>query len=88
MHLNVKALSELKNGKTPGIDSLPTDFYKCLWLSIQKHVTNAIHYTFLNGEMSTSQKLGIITLIPKKDKDRLYLKTGGQFHYKSIILRD
>ena len=34
----------------------------------------AFNYAFENGEMSISQKCGIISPIPKKDKDKKYLK--------------
>ena len=37
-------------------------------------MTEAIKYSFENGQLSTSQRLGILTLIPKKDKDRLLLR--------------
>jgi hypothetical protein len=67
-------LNVLKNGKTPGIDGLPPEFNKFFWNSINEHLINAMNYTFETGEMSSSQRLGIITLIPKKDKDRLFLK--------------
>ena len=69
-----KILKVMKNGKTPGIDGLPPEFYKFFWPLIQDHVVNALNYTYKTGEMSTSQRLGVITLIPKKDKDRTQLK--------------
>ena len=34
----------------------------------------AIEYTFNNNQLGISQKQGIITLLPKKDKDTLQLK--------------
>ncbi len=58
-------LKKLKNGKTPGIDGLPPDFYKFFWSELNEYLVNAINYAFKNGELSTSQKIGI-TLIPKK----------------------
>ncbi len=70
----IACLKKLKNGKTPGIDGLPQDFYKFFWSELNEYLVNAINYAFKNGELSTSQKIGIITLIPKKDKDRLLLK--------------
>ena len=69
-----KALKKLKNGKTPGIDGLPPEFYKFFWPSIKSHVVESINYSFTTGEMSVNQRLGIITLIPKKDKNRMLLK--------------
>ena len=37
-------------------------------------MVDSLNYAFENGEMSISQKRGIISLIPKKDKDKKYLK--------------
>ena len=70
----LKALKSLSNGKTPGIDGLTTDFYKFFWKDVKHFVINSINYAFESGEMSNDQKLGIITLSPKKNKIRLLLK--------------
>jgi len=69
-----EALKYLKNGKTPGIDGLPPEFYKFFWPDIKHLVTNSLEYGFKKGVLSSNQKLGVITLIPKKDKDRNLLK--------------
>ena len=37
-------------------------------------MVDSFNYAFENGKMSISQKRGIILLIPKKDKDKKYLK--------------
>ena len=37
-------------------------------------MVNSYNYGFQKGELSTSQRQGIIRLIPKKDKDLSYLK--------------
>ena len=68
------SLKELKNGKTPGTDGLTTDFYKFFWVDIKDCLYDSILYAIHNGELSVEQKRGIISLIPKKDKDRLFLK--------------
>ena len=69
-----KALKDMKNSKTPGIDGLPADFCKFFWTTIKIFVVDSINYSFHTGEMSSSQRLGIIMLLPKKDKDRMFLK--------------
>ena len=69
-----EALKTFKNNKSPGIDGIPADFYTFFWLTIKMYVTDAINYSFTSGQISTSQKLGVITLIPKKDKDRFFKK--------------
>jgi hypothetical protein len=70
----LKALKTLSNGKTPGIDGLTTDFYKFFWNNIKSLVLQSINYAYKKGEMSKDQKLGIISLSPKKNKIRLLLK--------------
>jgi exonuclease III len=70
----LKSLKTLSNGKTPGIDGLTTDFYKFFWNNIKTLVLQSLNFSFNKGEMSKDQKLGIITLTPKKNKIRLHLK--------------
>ena len=69
-----KALKELKNGKTPGTDGFPPDFYKFFWKDIGTLVYESIKQTEQKGEMSIDQRRGVINLIPKKDKDLRFLK--------------
>ena len=70
----LNAIKDLKNGKTPGSDGLPIEFYKFFWINIKDLLVNSILYAFENGELSIEQKRGIITLLPKKSKNRLFLK--------------
>ena len=68
------ALKELKNGKTPGTDGFPPDFYKFFWTEIKELVYESILFVAEKGEMSIDQRRGVINLIPKKDKDVRMLK--------------
>jgi hypothetical protein len=69
-----RALKDLKNGKTPGTDGLPPDFYKFFWKDLNDLVFDSLNYVWEKGEMSIDQRRGVINLIPKKDKDVRYLK--------------
>ena len=69
-----KALKDLANNKSPGSDGLTTNFYKFFWPDIRNMVHNSYLYSLENKLLSQEQKLGIINLIPKKDKDLRYLK--------------
>ena len=69
-----KALKELKNGKTPGTDGFPPDYYKFFWKDLGILVYESIKHALAKKEMSVDQKRGIINLIPKKDKDVRLLK--------------
>jgi hypothetical protein len=70
----LKALKSLSNGKTPGLDGITTDFYKFFWIDISTVVIESINYAFVKNEMSSDQRIGIITLTPKKQKIRTFLK--------------
>ncbi len=69
-----RALKALPNGKTPGSDGFNADFYKFFWGSINELVFESLTYSLIAGELSCEQKRGVITLIPKKDKDTRHLK--------------
>ena len=68
------AIKNTANGKAPGLDGLPIEFYKVFWLDIKEYFLGSINYSYQQGELSISQKQGIISLIPKKDKNPLHLK--------------
>ena len=67
------ALMELPNNKTPGSDGLTTEFYKFFWSKIKVLVHKSIEYAFTNKSLSIEQRRGILSIIPKKDKDLRYL---------------
>ena len=70
----LKALKSCQNNKSPGTDGFPAEFYKFFWSDIKPYFLDSIQYSFLNDTLSYSQKQGIITLIPKKNKDMLLIK--------------
>ncbi len=64
-------LISMKHNKTPGLDGLPVEFYIVFWPDICDVLINSYNYSLDNGIMSQSQRNGVITLLPKKDKDHL-----------------
>ena len=64
----------MQNGKSPGTDGLPVEFYKIFWKNIKKLVMNSFSYSYENENMSISQKQSIITLLPQKNNDVRFLK--------------
>ena len=62
------------NSKTPGNDGIPVEFYKIFWPGISDSFMDCINESFEKGEMSSSQKQAIITLIEKKEKNRSVLE--------------
>ena len=63
-----KALSMMQNNKSPGSDGLTTEFYRAFWDIISTYVVNSFNYAFNTGNLSISQRQGIISLIPKKKR--------------------
>ena len=61
--------------KTPGSDGLTAEFYLvCFWEYLASPLINCFNEAFQCGEMSISQRRGIISLTPKKNKVMLLLK--------------
>ena len=67
------SLKTFPKGKSPGTDGLTAEFYLSFWELLGQELVDSFNYTFEKGEMSISQKRGIVTLIPKKDKNRTLL---------------
>jgi hypothetical protein len=60
--------------KSPGTDGLTNEFYKEYWSLIKKYLVNSLNTSLETGKLNISQRRGIITLIPKPQKDLEYLK--------------
>ena len=68
------AIKSMENFKSPGIDGLPVEFYKIFWNDVSDLLINSFNHSYTKGELSITQKQGIITLLPKKDRDTRLLK--------------
>ena len=62
------SLKKMENNKSPGSDGLPTEFYKFFWKDIGVFLVRSINEGFLSGQMSVTQKRGILLVFPKKGK--------------------
>ena len=71
---HTKSLKQFMNNKTPGSDGFTIEFHCFFWNTIGPIMVDSFNYAFENGQMSISQKRSIISLIPKKDKDKKYLR--------------
>ena len=68
-----KAISAMANGKSPGTVGLPAEFYKEFFDLLAEDLLEVLSAIFKIGQMSTSQRTGLITMLYKKG-DRLDLK--------------
>jgi hypothetical protein len=65
----LEVIKTFKNGRSPGTDGLPIEFYKIFWNDIKNLVLNSFSYSYEQKNKSVSQKPSIITLLSKRDKD-------------------
>ena len=56
--------------KTPGNEGFSVEFYLTFWEDIKQYLIKSIN----TGYPVTKMRQGIITLLPKKEKDPLYVK--------------
>ena len=70
----LNALKDMEPDKSPGTDGLPSEFYQFFWSDVSKPLLEAFNYGFEIGQLSISQKRGIIKLIPKKSEELYYIK--------------
>ena len=67
-------LKKAKNNVSPGSTGFTNEFYKFFWRDLKIFISNSINHSYKNGMLSVTQRLGIITLIPKGEKDKSFLK--------------
>ena len=63
-----------KNGKSPGLSGFSADFLKVFWKQLGVFVLRSLNHGYTIGELSITQKQGIITCIPKDNKPKIFLK--------------
>ena len=80
-----EALKSFQKYESPGNDGIRTtvEFYLGFWYLISKTLVNGLNNSHQHGELSSSQKQLLITLLEKKEKDSQedFLKIGNQFHW-------
>ena len=63
-----EALQFMKNGKSPGIDGLAKEFYVCFFNEISHLLIDALNDSYQVGQLSTSQRQAVLTLIEKSKR--------------------
>ena len=62
-------IKTMSNDKAQGLTGITPAFYKVFWIQIGDLVTSAINNSLENHSFPPKQKIGLVTLIPKLDKD-------------------
>ena len=69
-----EARRSFEKNKTPSYDGLTIEFYLTFWDLVGECLVDALTFAQEQGQLSTSQKQAMITLLEKKDKDRRFIK--------------
>jgi len=69
-----KIIKESPKNKSPGTDGFTNEFYQTFWPHLKTYMLKAFKSALNRGELSTTQKRGVISLIPKPQKDPELLK--------------
>ena len=64
----------MASNKSPGTDGPPAECYKVFWNHVKPFLLNALNCSYSNGYLSITQRRGLITLVPKKNKPANLLK--------------
>ncbi len=65
------ALRQMKKGKSPGPDGLSIEFDQNFWYILEEPLFLMFNDCIKKKELATTMKQGLISLIPKPDKDPL-----------------
>ena len=64
----------MQANKIPGNDGLSKEFYFAFFNILCPILLKCLNYAFEVGELPTSQRQAVITLIEKKGRDKRYVK--------------
>lgn len=68
-------LKSMKSEKSPGLSGFSAEFFKVFWKQLGNFVLRSLNYGYMKGELSVTQKQGLITYIPKENKPKQFLKS-------------
>jgi len=69
-----EVLKNMKKDKSPGSDGFTVEFYTHFWDDLKTFIVRSFKDSFENNLLSNSQRLGVITCLPKPGKPKEYLK--------------
>ena len=82
-----KALLNMKNGKVPGIDGFPVEFFKVFWNNLKDFVLRAYKWSYKMGNMTITLRQCVISCIPKGNKSRMLLKNWHPISLLSVVYK-
>lgn len=77
----------MKNNKSLGSDGFTVEFFKFFWKDFKHYIVSVVNHIFVKKELPISQRLGIITCLPKGDKPRQYLKNWRPITLLNVLYK-
>ena len=66
-------IKSCRTDASPGSSGFSGAFYKMFWRNLKHLIVNSLNFAYATGSLSVTQKLGVIILLPKPDKDKKIL---------------
>ena len=82
-----RAVKQMKNGKTPGVDAFPAEFFNFFWNRLKYFILHSLNFASETGELSVSLRTCIINCLPKGDKPHQFLKNWRPISLLSVIYK-
>ena len=82
-----ETLKNMKNGKSPGQDGFTVEFFKFFWIDISYFILRSLNYGYRCGNLSVTQKQGVITCLPKPNKCRQTLKNWRPISLLNVVYK-
>ena len=73
--------------RVPDWMGLPLSFFKFFWIDLGNFILRSLNFGYNNGTLSVTQKQGIITCLPKQDKNRVFLKNWQPISLLNVIYK-
>ena len=81
------ALKNMDNGKSPGTDGFTSEFFKFFWKDLGLFVVRSLNEAYEDGELSITQKEGLITCLPKCGKEKEYIKNWRPITLLNVVYK-
>ena len=82
-----QALKTFQRNKAPGNDGLTVEFYLAFWPILGKYLEDFLNFAHEHGQLSSSQKQAMITLLEKKDRDRRFIKNWRPISLMNVDIK-
>ena len=63
----------MQNNRSPGSDGFSAEFFKMFWKNLGHLIVRSVNHGFVKGDLSITQREGIITCIPQDNKTRHFI---------------